>query len=143
MITVCCAKLTQDTDVALSSLLQVFGEKNAEYFEEISKRKSASESLFAYMMLAKMLCNAGCEPSTLILNRSGMGKPYFEAPVCKFSISHSEGYAVCALSDEGEVGVDVEAKPITTEKAQNLAKRYFAENEIERVMRDADEFRKI
>jgi 4'-phosphopantetheinyl transferase len=143
MITVCCAKLTQDTDVALSSLLQVFGEKNAKHFEEISKRKNAPESLFAYMMLAKMLGNAGCDPSTLTLNRSDMGKPYFEASVCKFSISHSEGYAVCALSDEGEIGVDIEAKPITAEKAQNLAKRYFTENEIDRVMHDADEFRKI
>ena len=143
MITVCCAKLKQDTDVALSSLLQAFGEQNSKYFEEISKRKNASESLFAYMMLANMLGNAGCDPSTLTLSRSDLGKPHFEASRFKFSISHSEGYAVCALSDEGEIGVDIEAKPITAEKAQNLAKRYFTENEIDRVMRDADEFRKI
>ena len=43
------------------------------------------------------------------LERSARGKPEFaEKTGCWMSLSHSGGYALCALSDEGPVGVDIE-----------------------------------
>lgn len=43
------------------------------------------------------------------LERSPRGKPEFAVwPGHWLSLSHSEGYALCALSDEGPVGVDIE-----------------------------------
>lgn len=43
------------------------------------------------------------------LVRSAGGKPEFAGkPECRMSLSHSGGYALCALSDGGAVGVDIE-----------------------------------
>ena len=45
------------------------------------------------------------------LARSGRGKPYFRNwPEKWFSLSHSGGLTLCALSDDGPVGVDVEVE---------------------------------
>ena len=46
------------------------------------------------------------------LARSPRGKPEFVRAGYWLSLSHSGGYALCALSDEGPVGVDIElARP--------------------------------
>lgn len=43
------------------------------------------------------------------LGRSPRGKPFFLHHPCRWlSLSHSGGYALCALSDDGPVGVDIE-----------------------------------
>lgn len=43
------------------------------------------------------------------IDRTEQGKPFFpEQPRLRFNLSHSGGLALCALSDEGEVGVDIE-----------------------------------
>ena len=43
------------------------------------------------------------------LGCSPRGKPFFAGrPDCWLSLSHSGGYALCALSDDGTVGVDIE-----------------------------------
>lgn len=41
--------------------------------------------------------------------RTDRGKPYFpDRPTHRFSLSHTDGFCLCALSDVGEVGVDAE-----------------------------------
>lgn len=59
------------------------------------------------------------------------GKPYLDKENVFFSIAHSGGFVLCAVSDK-EIGADIETiAPLTKEKASDLAKRFFSPNELE------------
>ena len=68
--------------------------------------KEAEED--AYVLLSSLLVEQkGIEPLPEIARRAG-GKPWFPGcPDLSFSVSHSAGLALCALSD-GPVGADIE-----------------------------------
>ena len=56
------------------------------------------------------------------LERSDRGKPEFAGrPGHWMSLSHSRGYALCALSDDGPVGVDIEVVRPHRENLPNYA----------------------
>ena len=58
------------------------------------------------------------------------GHPLFASSDVKISISHSEDYWVCVLSDE-DAGIDIEK--IKNRNWEKIAKRYFTETEKETV----------
>lgn len=64
--------------------------------------------------------------STNIL-RTERGKPYFETGYPHFSISHTQGVWICALSEQN-VGLDVQNHRSC--KAEQLARRFFHPDEI-------------
>ncbi len=73
-----------------------------------------------------------CE-KTAVIALGEYGKPYLaEHPEWQFSLSHSGGWAVCALSD-APIGVDVEQ--YRSLSYLSLAKRHFTPNEIEQIYR--------
>jgi 4'-phosphopantetheinyl transferase len=54
-------------------------------------------------------------PEAWCFERTAFGKPYLSAPELdgpplRFSLSHTRGYVACAISRDGEVGVDVESR---------------------------------
>lgn len=60
-------------------------------------------------LLAEAVCVCWGWPTLPETARSERGKPFFPArPGYWFSLSHSGGYALCALSDDGPVGADIE-----------------------------------
>lgn len=63
----------------------------------------------AHALLARALrCAWGWEKTPLIA-RGNSGKPFFpDLPDRQFSLSHTAGLCLCALSDGGAVGVDIE-----------------------------------
>ena len=121
--------------------------ENAQYINAIRNRcdSSAKEGLFALCLLAELVKAARdpLAPNTLTLARADSGKPYFISSDLQFNISHSGGYVAVALSDEGDVGIDVETADITPEKAQKLAKRFFTEAEQRAVSADTTAFLKL
>lgn len=95
---------------------------------------SKTESLSALWGLVSLAKKANVDLQGLALARSENGKPYFKNSPWQFSISHTgdlrSGSFACALSD-GRVGIDIEAKMTTDEKAIKLAERFFSARELE------------
>lgn len=50
----------------------------------------------------------GCKPEHLPIRQTVSGKPFLADMVLKFSIAHSEGICLCAVSDRAEIGCDLE-----------------------------------
>jgi 4'-phosphopantetheinyl transferase len=54
-------------------------------------------------------------PQAWCFERTALGKPYLSAPAVDgpplhFSLSHTRGHVACAISRDGEVGVDAECR---------------------------------
>ncbi len=67
----------------------------------------------------------GTDPAT-----NAAGRPYYPDSGFDFSLSHSGDYAVCAYTESGRVGADIEY--INAAKASlRFAKRFFSRNEYD------------
>ena len=62
------------------------------------------------------------------MERGEKGKPFFpDHPARRFNLSHTGGVALCALSDEGEVGVDVD---LVRPRRETLPAYVMSESEL-------------
>ena len=106
--------------------------KTAEYIKAIKSRSSKSsrtQSLCALYELARLLYKNGIDTKNLEINKTSIGKPYFENSDICFSISHTDTKFAVAICDT-PVGIDIEDKILTDEKMQSIAKRYFSNDGI-------------
>ncbi len=120
--------------------------ENAVYLGEIMSRKneeSRKESLCALLLLSELAEKADISSASLNLARSQSGKPYFKSSSVHFSLTHSKGYAAAALSDKGQIGLDLECSSIPHDKAQRLASRYFGQEELSRFTEKRESFARI
>ncbi len=148
MITVLYARLG---DCSLSSLLceakDSFPHPDcAEYIDALAKKsnaESARESLAALVLLGRAAEWMGIETDELALARSQNGKPFFKGGEAEFSLTHSRGYVAVALSDEGEVGIDLESSEYDKDKAKRIAERYFCDGEKEEFLHSPESFLRI
>ena len=104
--------------------------------EFISSTKNDSLRAERFLAYTSLLC--GLKAFYVIDNASVKkdpeGKPYLvydsdSAPEIHISISHSEGTVAVSLSDEGEIGVDIQCK-ISAERAERLKDRFFGDVEV-------------
>ncbi|MBQ8840666.1 MAG: 4'-phosphopantetheinyl transferase superfamily protein [Clostridia bacterium] len=95
---------------------------------KLARDKKALEHNSAYELLYKMLEELFGIRNPKIL-KTHNGKPYIEIDGIHFSISHTDGLVVCAVSDS-PVGVDAERLSRRTDiRIDSFSKRYFTENE--------------
>lgn len=71
----------------------------------------------------------GVDPRALVFVQNAFGKPRLaDHPSVHFSLSHSGDQAVLAVSDQREIGIDIECvRPLDH---LDLARRYFHPNEV-------------
>ena len=108
--------------------------RSSDYIRAIAgrNRKNAQQSVSGLYALLLLLRHSGAYSPSLVLSRMPGGKPCIEDSRLHFSVAHSYGLAVCALSD-APVGADTELlrdKP----NAAALASRYFSAGEARLVL---------
>ena len=104
--------------------LPVLPDEILDYINKTNNECLRAERFRAYTSLFASLCAFfGVENAKIEKNKNG--KPYF-VPECGifFSISHSDGAVAIVLSDEGEVGVDIQSE-ISEEREKRLKKRFI------------------
>ena len=122
--------------------------ENESYFAGIINSKNEEgikESLYALLILSQAIDTLTCraDRARLIFKRSSEGKPHFEGTDIYFNISHSKGYVACAVSDSGDVGIDIEASEIQKDKALKLADRYFSRSDIKKIKEYPESFARV
>ncbi len=148
MILVCCRTLPEDIsqEQLLSYLNSTF--RHQESKEYISSRISgksrekAYESLYSLLILSKLYSRLSDSPLPAIAAEDS-GKPYFKDSNIKFSISHSCGQCAVAVSDKGDVGIDIETASLPKERAVKLAERFFTPAEADEIKKAPEKFTRL
>ena len=147
MVYLCCATLPDDFSIKNTalSLKARLGEENNEYIDKIAGKipSAAAEGLYALSLLRKRGERFyPLESKSIKLLRNENGKPYFENSTIRFNISHSRGVVACAITDVGEIGVDIEASDLLPERADGIMSRFFSQAECEMMAGDITEFKR-
>lgn len=100
----------------------------SEYIEKTKNDSARAERSLAYTTLLCAL-RAFFDIDGARVERSEHGKPYLVGENVHISISHSDGAIAVCLSDEGEVGVDIQVE-IDESRAERLKNRFFSDLDV-------------
>lgn len=102
------------------------------YILETKNEKTRAERRIAYTVLSLSL-EKFFGISSWNIQKNAYGKPFLitngENTDIFISLSHSDGVAAVALSDEGEIGVDLQCE-ISPERKERMSARFLTETEI-------------
>lgn len=119
----------------IENLRPVYAEACGAYFDDILGRrgKAFADSACGFLLLDSLLQKHNIDRAELVISVDENGRPHTNRPDLDFSISHSEGCAMCAvaLGDEANIGVDVQReRPYSLEKMTNLARAFMNAEEL-------------
>ncbi|MDI5888439.1 MULTISPECIES: 4'-phosphopantetheinyl transferase family protein [Flavobacterium] len=106
-----------------------------DYQEKIKRYRRWQDAQLS--LLGRILLFKGIEqiykhnPLDKVIKHTKFSKPYFEDNFIHFNISHSGEIVVCALSDESEIGIDIE---IVTDIEIEDFKSQMSENEFGKIV---------
>lgn len=134
---ICYAQVAQ---IVIENYTDEFSEHRMKKLAKLKKEDVKQECAGAELMLNHAVRR--CLPEVKVpvnYSVSENGKPYFTDLSDKyFSLSHSGGVAVCAISDFS-VGIDIQK---TGTYKESIAARFFSREE-QRLVQDADSFTRI
>ena len=112
-----------------------YAEGCAAYFNDIlSKRgKAFADSACGFLLLDSLLQKHKTDRSGLVISLDENGRPRTNFSDLDFSISHSEGCAMCvaAVGEGANVGVDIQReRPYSFEKMVELARAFMNDEEF-------------
>ena len=112
-----------------------YAEGCAAYFNDIlSKRgKAFVDSACGFLLLDSLLQKHKINRSELVISLDENGRPRTNMSGLDFSISHSEGCAMCvvAVGEGSNVGVDIQReRPYSFEKMTELARTFMNDDEF-------------
>lgn len=120
----------------IENLRLVYAEACGAYFEDILSRrgKAFADSACGFLLLDSLLQKHNIDRAELVISVDENGRPHTNRPDLDFSISHSEGCAMCAVAigDEANIGVDVQReRPYSLEKMTELARTFMNAEELQ------------
>lgn len=121
---------SSNTENELNSFLELLNkeEKIKAYRFKFEKHRNNFISFRANLriILSKYL---NIHPAKIIFSYADRGKPFINDSDIKFNISHSDNFAVFAVTSYNEIGIDTE-KIKDLPDALTIAKNYFSEMEV-------------
>lgn len=98
-----------------------------------SRRQTVAGEMLARKMLAK---HHGIAPENIVIKTSQQGKPY-AVGCAEFSVSHTDGLAVCCVCDGSPVGIDTEKiRPVDPK----ILKRVCTQSDLNYVLKKSASF---
>ena len=103
----------------------LFSGEIKEYISNTKNQKTKNERILSYTALLSSLKEL-FSVENIKLERNKNGKPYIKDSSIHISISHSDETCAIALSNEGEIGVDIQCR-VDEERGERLSKRFLSE----------------
>lgn len=123
-----------DARQLLSRAAVFFSEKSQPYFEAITQKKNDKafiHSASGVALLGKMLSELKLPQKKLTLRRLENGRPYIENASLDFNISHTDNAVMCAVTECGIIGCDIQSdRYYSEEKLSSLAGFFMTDEQL-------------
>lgn len=121
----------------IESARTLYSESCKAYFDDILSRrgKAFADSACGFLLLDSLLQKHRIERAELSITLNDSGRPRTNRADLDFSISHSEGCAMCAVAvgEGANIGIDVQReRPYSLEKMTELARTFMNDEEFAR-----------
>ncbi|WP_237068042.1 4'-phosphopantetheinyl transferase family protein [Microbulbifer guangxiensis] len=104
-----CFHLDDDSDISLTEARRYLDRDERQRARAFVSNRDGERFIRAHGCLRRILAlQLNREPAALEFRLGPYGRPYLPGSGLSFNMSHSEGYAVCALSRSRSVGIDLE-----------------------------------
>lgn len=119
----------------IEALRALYSEQCGAYFDEIlgKRGRAFADSACGFLLLDSLLQKHKINRAELALTLEANGRPRTNRSDLDFSVSHSEGCAMCvvALGEGANVGIDVQReRPYSLEKMTELARAFMSAAEL-------------